>query len=288
MYVCACVCTRSCLSSFLLFFLFSFLKKWVDVKLPSCAVTCHALFSYGSHLYMCASSSDKTDRRSKARGDVVWRLEDNGGDWTRVTQMPHVQWHYGAALDGSRVIFAGGWNGKGEVSHVVVYDLNLGKWLDQLSPLPVPSFGAQSFVTNECFYFVGGSTRHSDLGEVFYLHLSPHSPSYNQWRSIHNPQATCGSCLVNHKIVTIGGWDNSLKQAYNTVHLFDADNSEWLMLPSLRVCVCVCVCVRACACARACTCVCVHLRTCVRPCMLHVVVVSAVLRIAASLPCQIT
>lgn len=205
------------------------------MKLPATAATCHAIFSYGPHIYICARSSDKSDHRGRSRGDVMWRLEEDGMEWTRITQMPHVQWHYGSALDGTRVIFAGGWDGKKEVGHVIVFDLNLNKWLDPLTAMPTAGFAAQAFVTNEYLYLVGPTTRQADLGEVFLMCLNPHSPSYNKWRTLKMPETACGSCIVNRHIVIAGGWDNSQKHASSYVHLFDADCAEWLMLPSIHV-----------------------------------------------------
>eukprot|EP00117_Sycon_ciliatum_P037526 scpid65790/ scgid28057/ Putative serine/threonine-protein kinase/receptor R831 len=232
------------------------LEKWTEIAFPPSAATCHAMFAYNQHLYVCARSTDKADSRGRSRGDVIWRLDETNArgdgapalrpsssssdgapchfEWIRVTQMPHIQWHYGAALDGTRAIFAGGWDGRREVGHVVVYDLSTNKWLEPMTSLPIPAFAAQAFVTGDHFYLIGATTRQSDLAEVYYTGLRAHSVNYNKWRTVQLSQSACGACLVNKHIVTVGGWDNVSKQASDDVSLFDVEYTEWLSLPSIK------------------------------------------------------
>lgn len=158
--------------------------------------------------------------------------------WSVGPSLPHdgPHHHLAVAVVDDVLYLVGGFAGIDESTPTLVavgrsYRLDGDHWT-RIADSPVARGGATAQVLGGLVYLVGGGSDNTHS----YASMSAYDPKTDRWSErapMSAPRQHLASCVVDGKMIVVGGWDGEGKSSVPTAELYDPASDRWTRLPDV-------------------------------------------------------
>lgn len=184
--------------------------------------------------------------------NAVYRYDPSSGSWTKLHDMPSMDWMGMPAVVNNKVYIIGGHNSSGALSTVLEYDPSTDTWNASRTPMPTARYAPATAVYNNKIYVLGGNYGNNknevydpttntwqskaDVpfdsagwgvagvinGKIYYTdsetsNMAVYTPETDSWSSLSGltmPRSYPTGETVNGRLYVIGGFDSNLVDIY--------------------------------------------------------------------------